>query len=131
MYNHRNRKICIFREKKSIACSLLPPQDCFCSILVVDVASDRRSTACSFHKTFLQQILCVIAATGGLLSHTHTLCSPFHPFTTMTASSNTLSLLDRLFSSCAGDPKGSVHRAWGLSLLFILGYFIMSIVESK
>jgi len=40
-------------------------------------------------------------------------------------------VMNKLFASCAGDPKGSVHRAWGLSLLFVLGYFIFSIFESK
>jgi hypothetical protein len=39
-------------------------------------------------------------------------------------------MMDKLFASCSGDPKGSVHRAWGLSLLFVLGYFIFSIFES-
>jgi hypothetical protein len=39
-------------------------------------------------------------------------------------------MMDKLFASCSGDPKGSVHRAWGLTLLFVLGYFIFSIFES-
>eukprot|EP00544_Gedaniella_sp_CCMP2646_P013550 CAMPEP_0202490706 /NCGR_PEP_ID=MMETSP1361-20130828/8029_1 /ASSEMBLY_ACC=CAM_ASM_000849 /TAXON_ID=210615 /ORGANISM="Staurosira complex sp., Strain CCMP2646" /LENGTH=176 /DNA_ID=CAMNT_0049120645 /DNA_START=29 /DNA_END=559 /DNA_ORIENTATION=- len=38
-------------------------------------------------------------------------------------------MMDKLFASCSGDPKGSVHRAWGLTLLFVLGYFIFSIFE--
>lgn len=38
--------------------------------------------------------------------------------------------LNRLFNSCEEDPKGSVHRAWGVSLIFIVLYFILSIVES-
>ena len=40
-------------------------------------------------------------------------------------------ILDRVFGSCADDPKGSVHRAWGISLIFVLLYFILSIVESE
>lgn len=39
--------------------------------------------------------------------------------------------LSRLFSSCSDDPRGSIHRAWGVSLLFILAYFVLSVVESK
>jgi hypothetical protein len=39
--------------------------------------------------------------------------------------------LSQLFSSCSDDPRGSIHRAWGVSLLFILAYFVVSIVESK
>jgi hypothetical protein len=38
--------------------------------------------------------------------------------------------LSRLFSSCSDDPRGSIHRAWGVSLLFILAYFVVSVVES-
>jgi hypothetical protein len=40
-------------------------------------------------------------------------------------------VLDKVFGSCADDPKGSVHRAWGVSLLFVLFYFAISIVESE
>ena len=40
-------------------------------------------------------------------------------------------LLDRLFRSCSADPRGSVHRAWGISLLFVVLYFALAIVESK
>jgi hypothetical protein len=40
-------------------------------------------------------------------------------------------VLGRLFGSCASDPKGSVHRAWGISLLFLVLYFSVSIIESK
>lgn len=39
-------------------------------------------------------------------------------------------IMDRLFSSCADDPKGSVHRAWGISLIFVVVFFIISIFES-
>lgn len=41
------------------------------------------------------------------------------------------SLLSKLFSSCSDDPKGSVHRAWGVSLIFLVVYFILSVFESK
>ena len=40
-------------------------------------------------------------------------------------------VLSKLFASCADDPKGSVHRAWGLSLLFVVLFFVVSVVESK
>jgi hypothetical protein len=39
--------------------------------------------------------------------------------------------LDKAFRSCAADPKGSVHRAWGISLIFVLLYFVMSVIESE
>jgi len=38
-------------------------------------------------------------------------------------------ILNTLFSSCAADPRGSVHRAWGISLLFVVVYFSLSIFE--
>lgn len=41
------------------------------------------------------------------------------------------SLLSRVFDSCSDDPKGSVHRAWGVSLIFLVVYFVLAIVESK
>ena len=41
------------------------------------------------------------------------------------------SLLSKLFSSCADDPKGSVHRAWGVSLIFLVVYFVLAVLESK
>lgn len=41
------------------------------------------------------------------------------------------SLLSKLFTSCADDPKGSVHRAWGVSLIFLVIYFVLAVFESK
>ena len=38
-------------------------------------------------------------------------------------------ITSKLFASCAQDAKGSVHRAWGITLLFITLFFIMSILE--
>lgn len=38
-------------------------------------------------------------------------------------------ILHKVFSSCAPDPRGSVHRAWGISLLFVVVYFSLSIFE--
>ena len=40
-------------------------------------------------------------------------------------------ILHKMFASCAPDPRGSVHRAWGISLLFVVLYFSLSIFESK
>ena len=40
-------------------------------------------------------------------------------------------VLARMFGSCASDPKGSVHRAWGISLLFVVVYFAVAVIESK
>jgi hypothetical protein len=39
--------------------------------------------------------------------------------------------LSKLFSSCSEDPKGSVHRAWGISLIFVVLFFIVSVIESE
>ena len=38
--------------------------------------------------------------------------------------------MSRLFGSCSEDPKGSVHRAWGLTLIFLLIFFVVSVFES-
>jgi hypothetical protein len=59
---------------------------------------------------------------GGISSNSNT--SP-----AATAEKN--SILNKLFSSCSPDPRGSVHRAWGISLLFVVMYFALSIFESK
>jgi hypothetical protein len=40
-------------------------------------------------------------------------------------------ILSALFSSCSPDPRGSVHRAWGISLLFVVLYFVLSVFERK
>lgn len=40
-------------------------------------------------------------------------------------------ILGKLFGSCASDPRGSVHRAWGISLLFVVVYFALAVVESE
>ena len=40
-------------------------------------------------------------------------------------------LMGRMFSSCHSDPRGSVHRAWGISLLFVVMYFVLAIIESE
>ena len=34
-----------------------------------------------------------------------------------------------LFLQCEGDPKGSIHRAWSITLLLTLLFFIVAIVE--
>mmetsp|Transcript_14159 Transcript_14159/g.18456 ORF Transcript_14159/g.18456 Transcript_14159/m.18456 type:complete len:209 (+) Transcript_14159:135-761(+) len=41
----------------------------------------------------------------------------------------TTGILNRVFDSCSDNPKASIHRAWGLTLLFLLFFFILSIVE--
>ncbi|GKY90842.1 hypothetical protein MPSEU_000057000 [Mayamaea pseudoterrestris] len=37
--------------------------------------------------------------------------------------------LHKAFGSCQEDPRGSVHRAWGVCLIFILLYFVVSVIE--
>lgn len=36
-----------------------------------------------------------------------------------------------LFRSCSPDPKGSVHRAWSVTMLLTLVFFILAIIEGK
>ena len=38
--------------------------------------------------------------------------------------------MTRVFGSCSDDPKGSVHRAWGLTLIFLVMFFVASLFES-
>jgi hypothetical protein len=40
-------------------------------------------------------------------------------------------VLSKVFSSCSSDPRGSVHRAWGISLLFVVLYFVLAVIESE
>mmetsp|Transcript_22261 Transcript_22261/g.46106 ORF Transcript_22261/g.46106 Transcript_22261/m.46106 type:complete len:107 (+) Transcript_22261:1574-1894(+) len=40
-------------------------------------------------------------------------------------------LLSKVFSSCEADAKGSVHRAWGITLLFIAIFFAMAFIEGE
>jgi hypothetical protein len=46
-------------------------------------------------------------------------------------SPETKGLMGRFFGSCSSDPRGSVHRAWGISLLFVVFYFVVAVIESK
>ena len=39
-------------------------------------------------------------------------------------------ILSRMFDSCSDDPKSSIHRAWGLTLIFLVFFFGLSIFES-
>ena len=39
-------------------------------------------------------------------------------------------LMTRVFGSCSDDPKGSVHRAWGLTLIFLVIFFVVAAFES-
>lgn len=43
----------------------------------------------------------------------------------------TAGFLNKLFTSCSDDPKGSVHRAWALTTIFVVVFFIASVFESK
>lgn len=42
-----------------------------------------------------------------------------------------ISILTTLFSSCEEDPLGSVHRAWGVTVLLMTLFFAVSIVEGE
>ena len=43
----------------------------------------------------------------------------------------TNSILTRLFRSCSDDPKSSIHRAWGLTLILLVVFFVVAVIESK
>jgi hypothetical protein len=45
--------------------------------------------------------------------------------------SATQGILGKIFHSCEGDAKGSVHKVWGVILILVLVNFIVSIVERK
>ena len=40
-------------------------------------------------------------------------------------------ILGRMYSSCEGNPLGAVHRAWGVSLIFIVIFFVVAIAEGE
>jgi len=40
-------------------------------------------------------------------------------------------ILKKLFASCEDDALGSVHRAWAVTVLFMVVFFIVSIIEGK
>lgn len=46
-------------------------------------------------------------------------------------SPGTKGLMGKIFKACSSDPRGSVHRAWGISLLFVVFYFVLAVIESK
>jgi hypothetical protein len=46
-------------------------------------------------------------------------------------SPETKGLMGKMFRACSSDPRGSVHRAWGISLLFVVFYFVLAVIESK
>jgi hypothetical protein len=39
-------------------------------------------------------------------------------------------VLQRLFYVFEHDPKSAVHRAWGITLLFMVAFFVISVIES-
>ena len=40
-------------------------------------------------------------------------------------------VLRKLFMSCEDDALGSVHRAWAVTVLFMLVFFVVSIIEGE
>ena len=40
-------------------------------------------------------------------------------------------ILTFLFRSCNPDPKGSIHRAWSVTMLLTLLFFIVAIIEGE
>lgn len=40
-------------------------------------------------------------------------------------------ILKRLFATCEQDALGSVHRAWAVTVLFMVLFFIVAIIEGE
>jgi hypothetical protein len=40
-------------------------------------------------------------------------------------------ILKRLFQTCESDALGSVHRAWAVTVLFMIIFFIVAIIEGE
>ena len=40
-------------------------------------------------------------------------------------------ILKKLFASCESDALGSVHRAWAVTVLFMVLFFIVAIIEGE
>ena len=40
-------------------------------------------------------------------------------------------ILKKIFSSCENDALGSVHRAWAVTVLFMVLFFIVAIIEGE
>ncbi len=40
-------------------------------------------------------------------------------------------ILRKLFASCEDDALGSVHRAWAVTVLFMVLFFVVSIIEGE
>ena len=40
-------------------------------------------------------------------------------------------ILKKIFLSCESDALGSVHRAWAVTVLFIVLFFIVAIIEGE
>ena len=40
-------------------------------------------------------------------------------------------ILKKLFASCEDDALGSVHRAWAVTVLFMIVFFFVSIIEGE
>ena len=40
-------------------------------------------------------------------------------------------ILSKLFMTCENDALGSVHRAWAVTVLFMVVFFIVAIIEGE
>lgn len=40
-------------------------------------------------------------------------------------------ILKKLFATCEDDALGSVHRAWAVTVLFMIVFFIVAIIEGE
>lgn len=45
--------------------------------------------------------------------------------------SNSIPILKRLFVGCEDDAPGSVHRAWAVTVMFMVIFFTVSIMEGE
>lgn len=50
---------------------------------------------------------------------------------TVTSGKKENPILKRLFATCEQDALGSVHRAWAVTVLFMVLFFIVAIIEGE
>mmetsp|Transcript_11764 Transcript_11764/g.18052 ORF Transcript_11764/g.18052 Transcript_11764/m.18052 type:complete len:185 (-) Transcript_11764:423-977(-) len=60
-----------------------------------------------------------------------TYASTYNGNSTVTSGKKENPILKRLFATCEQDALGSVHRAWAVTVLFMVLFFIVAIIEAN
>ncbi len=60
-----------------------------------------------------------------------TYASTYNGNSTVTSGKKENPILKRLFATCEQDALGSVHRAWAVTVLFMVLFFIVAIIEGE